>query len=157
MRVRFCLLLSLVLSATTLPLQAQRYQLGTVIHMEMKDCTIMHGGFITMMGNMPQQTASVCPEYTLVSDKVVYVVDGKRSGQLIPLAEGIQFRLHKNEMLVRIDDEKNESRFLIKEMALRADWEHEQVLRKKEAELRVERERDGLRKREDPNYLSDAR
>jgi hypothetical protein len=141
----------------TLPLHAQRYQLGTVTRMEMRDCTLMHGALITMLGDTPQPGASVCSEYTLVSDKVVYVVDGKRSGQLIPLAEGVQFRLHKKELLVRIDDEKNESRFSIKEMILRADWEHDQVLRKKEAELRIEQERNGLRKRDDPNYLTNAR
>lgn len=154
MSTRLCLLLSLAIAGMTLPLHAQRFQVGTVTRMEIKDCTIAHGTFITMMGNVPQQAASICPEYTLVGDKVVYVVDGRRTGQLIPLAESIQFRLRKNELLVRIDDEKNESRFVIKEMALRADWERDQVLRRKEAELRLDRERNGIRKRDEPSYLS---
>jgi len=65
-----------------------------------------------------------CPEYTLVSNDVVYVVVGKSSNQLIPLAETIDFRLHKNEIAVRIDDAKHETKFMIKEMIMRADWDH---------------------------------
>lgn len=57
-----------------------------------------------------------------MTEKVVYVIVGKSSDQLIPLAETIDFRFQKNEVAVRIDDAK-ESRFLIKEMTLRAEWE----------------------------------
>jgi hypothetical protein len=42
---------------------------------------------------------------------------------LIPLAETIDFRFHKNELLVRIDDAKKESKFTIKEMLVRSDWD----------------------------------
>ncbi len=92
----------------------------------------MHGGFATAFGSMPQKTEEVCPEYTLVSDKVVYVVDGKRTSQFMPLAEIIQFRLQKNELFVRLDDEKRESHFSIKEMDLRSDWERDQMLRNRQ-------------------------
>ncbi len=149
MRFRLCLPLLLMSLAMTLPLYAQRYQLGTVTHMEMKDCMLVHSGFLSVMANTPKETAGVCPEYTLVNDRVVYVVDGKRSGQLIPLAEEIQFRLHKNELLVRIDDEKNESRFSIKEMVLKEDWKRDQRLRETQAELRLQRERNELGKRDE--------
>jgi hypothetical protein len=53
----------------------------------------------------------------------VYVIVGKSSNQLIPLAETIDFRLHKNELAVRLDDAKHESRFAIKEMMFRTEWE----------------------------------
>jgi hypothetical protein len=116
--------------------------------MQTKDCTIVHGAFATVLGSVPQRTEEVCPEYTLVSDKVVYVVVGKRSSQFMPLAEVIQFRLYKNELLVRIDDEKRESRFSIKEMQLRSDWERDQMLRNKQLELRLQAERNELRRQE---------
>jgi hypothetical protein len=67
-----------------------------------------------------------CPEYTLLSDNVVFVIVGKSSNQLIPLAETIDFRLHKNELAVRVDDAKHETKFTIKEMMVRSEWERVQ-------------------------------
>ena len=64
-----------------------------------------------------------CPEYTLISDKIVYVIVGSSSNQVIPLAEIIDFRIHKNEIAIRLDDAKHESKFAIKEMMLRSEWE----------------------------------
>jgi len=144
---RFWLLL-LLICAVALPLHAQRIQVGTVTRMQTKECTIMHGGFATVLGSMPQKTEEVCPEYTLVSDKVVYVVVGRRSSQFMPLAEAIQFRLYKNELLVRVDDERREARFSIKEMQLRSDWDRDQALRGTQLELRRQAERNELHRQE---------
>jgi hypothetical protein len=113
--------------------------------MQTKSCTIMHGALATAVGYMPQNTEEICPEYTLVSDKVVYVVVGKRTSQFMPLAEIIKFRLQKNELFVRIDEEKRESRFSIKEMTLRPDWERDQMLRTRQSELHLQVERNELR------------
>ena len=101
-----------------------RYQHGTVVRMRMGDCMLMHGGFMTAFGP-PQAQANegVCPEYTLLSDKVVYVIVGKSSNQLVPLAEVIDFRLQNRELAVRVDDARKESKFAIKEMTLRSEWE----------------------------------
>ncbi len=66
------------------------------------------------------------PEYTLVSTNVVYVIVGKSSNQLIPLSEVIDFRLHRNEFAVRVDDAKRETNFTIREMFVRSDWERVQ-------------------------------
>lgn len=116
--------------------------------MQTKDCTIVHGSFAMAIGSVPQRTEDSCPEYTLVSEKVVYIVVGKRSGQFMPLAEIVQFHLQKNELLVRVDDEKRESRFSIKEMELRGDWERDQMTRGKQLELRLQAERNELRRQE---------
>jgi len=146
-KIRFCWLLFLV-AAFAGPVQAQRFQLGTVTRMQSKDCTIMHGGFATAFGSAPQRTEEICPEYTLVSEKVVYTVVGKRSSQFMPLAEVVQFRLVKNELLVRLDDERKEARFSIKEMELRSDWEHDQALHNKQLELLLQAERNELHRQE---------
>ena len=121
-RVLFvALLLSSLLSFAT-PLGI--YQHGTVVRMRMGDCTLAHHGFITNFGPPQGQIAAeTCPEYTLLSDRVVYVIVGKSSVQLVPLADVIDFRLHKNELVVRIDDASHESKFTIKEMILRAQWD----------------------------------
>ena len=99
------------------------YQHGTVVRMHMGDCPSMHHGFRVAMGGPAQMTAGECPEYTLVSDKVVFVIVGKSSGQLIPLADQIDFRFRNNELAVRVDDERHESRFNIKAMTLRSEWD----------------------------------
>jgi hypothetical protein len=100
------------------------YQHGTVVRMRMGDCMLMHRGFMNQFG--PPQAAAVeesCPEYTLVTDKVVYLIVGKSSNQLVPLAEVIDFRLQNKELAVRVDDARKESKFAIKEMTLRSEWE----------------------------------
>ena len=100
------------------------YQHGTVVRMRMGDCMLMHRGFMTQFG--PPQAAMAeegCPEYTLVTDKVVYLIVGKSSNQLVPLAEVIDFRILNKELAVRVDDARKESKFAIKEMTLRSEWE----------------------------------
>ncbi len=100
------------------------YQHGSVVRMRMGDCAGSHRGFMaTMSGPNLPVVAEKCPEYTLVSDRVVYVIVGKSSEQLIPLADAIDFRLHHNELAVRVDDAKRESKFAIKEMILRSAWD----------------------------------
>jgi len=120
------LALVLVLTSVSMAVAAPlgRYQHGTVIRMRMGDCMLMHGGFMTAFGP-PQAAANegVCPEYTLLADKVVFIIVGKTSNQLMPLAEVVDFRFQKKELAVRVDDERHESKFAIKEMTLRSEWE----------------------------------
>lgn len=101
------------------------YQHGTVVRMRMVDCLPVHHGFMSMMsgGAAGPISSEVCPEYTLVSDKVVFVIVGKSSDQLVPLADEVDFRFNKNELALRLDDARHEGKFNIKEMILRADWE----------------------------------
>ncbi len=100
------------------------YQHGTVVRMEMADCLPSHHGFMASFGPPAVQAGSeACPEYVLVSDKVVFVIVGKSSGQLVPLADVLDFRLSNNEIAVRLDDAKHESKFSIREMVLRSQWD----------------------------------
>ena len=117
----FCTLPGLLAAQTGI------YQHGTVVRMHMGDCILAHHGFMVAFGgpSTPMEQES-CPEYTLVSDNVVFVIVGKSSNQLIPLAEIIDFRLHRNELAVRVDDAKHETKFTIKEMMVRSEWERVQ-------------------------------
>jgi hypothetical protein len=59
-----------------------------------------------------------------VTDKVVFLIVGKSSNnQLVPLAEVIDFRIQNKELAVRVGDARKESKFAIKEMTLRSEWE----------------------------------
>jgi len=81
------------------------YQHGTVVRMRMGECLpVRHGFMVAFGGQAAQAPAEACPEYTLISEKVVFVIVGKSSNQLVPLADVIEFRLRNNEMAVRIDD-----------------------------------------------------
>jgi len=92
--------------------------------MRVSDCLPAHRGMmLAFAGPAAQMSEETCPEYTLVSDKVVFVIVGKSSNQLIPLADVIDFRFHNNELAVRVDDAKHESKFSIREMILRSEWD----------------------------------
>ncbi len=121
-RAPFFALLLLSLPSLAAPLGI--YQHGTVVRMRLGDCALTHRGFISAFGGPQSQVpGETCPEYTLVSDKVVYVIVGRGSHQLVPLAEVIDFRIRKNELAVRVDDARHESKFVIKEMILRSQWD----------------------------------
>lgn len=117
-----CLCLSALLAA-----QTGGYKRGSVVRMHMGDCMLSHHGFISTVGGAGgMQAQESCPEYTLVTKDAVFIIVGKASNQLIPLTETIEFRFHKNELDVRVDDAKREIKFAIKEMMVRQDWERRQ-------------------------------
>ena len=117
--------LALLLALCCLPdAQAGVYQQGTVIRMRMGDCLPSHHGFMVAFGPPAgPMAADACPEYTLVSEKVVFVIVGTSADQVIPLADIVDFRFHKNELAMRIDDARKESKFMIREMILRSEWD----------------------------------
>jgi hypothetical protein len=126
-----CLCLSALVAA-----QTGGYKRGTVIRMHMGDCILSHHGFISIAGGPgSMQVQESCPEYTLVTNDAVFVIVGKASTQLIPLTETLEFRFHKNELDVRVDDAKREIKFAIKEMMMRQDWDRRQ--RHIEEEMRL--------------------
>jgi hypothetical protein len=135
---RVTLVFIFVCSAAAL-LQAQGHWSfkGTVTRMRMTDCTTQRG-FMAAMSGTPAQVAGTCPEYTVVSDKVVYVVVGRRAEEFIPLAENLEFLIRKNELVLFSDDEKAKSHFAIQQMTLRAEWDREEA-RKELATRMMER------------------
>ncbi len=121
-------------TAAALQAQANWSFKGTVIKMRSTDC-VLQRSFMAAMSGVSAPAGVTCPEYTVMSDKVVYVVIGRRSEAFIPLAEDRQFLIRKNEIVIFSDDEKTKSRFAIQQMILRADWDREQA--RKEVEARM--------------------
>ena len=100
------------------------YQHGTVVRMHMGECIPAGHGFMVAFGGPSNPMGpEPCPEYTLVSNQVVFVIVGKLSNSLIPLTATIDFRFHRNELAVRVDDAKHETKFAIKEMMVRSEWD----------------------------------
>lgn len=107
---------------------------GTVIKMRMTDCTAQHG-FMAAMSGVPAQAAGSCPEYTIMSDKVVYVAVGRQKDSFMPLAENMEFLIRKNELVTFSDDEKNRSHFTIQKMTLRSEWERDEARKELETKM----------------------
>ena len=106
---------------------------GTIVRMRMTDCMAPRHGFMNSMSGAMPPAAEQCPEYVMVTDRVVYVISGKSSDQLVPLAESTRFHFQNNEVLIRIDDAKKESRFRVKAMVLRPEWDRSQRMEEAEA------------------------
>jgi hypothetical protein len=130
----FCFVLS---AAALLSAQGNWSFKGTVTKMRMTDCTMQHG-FASALSGAPAQATGNCPEYTVVSDKVVYVVVARRAAEFIPLAENMDFLIRKNELVTFSDDEKTKSHFVVQQMMLRAEWDREEA-RKELAARMMER------------------
>ena len=131
-RTLFCMIV--LAFPVYLSAQNHSHQQGTIVRMRMTDCMgPQHGFMAAMSGDRTVEAGTVCPEYVLVGEHVVYVISGKTSDQLIPLAEVTRFRMQKNEMLIRIDDASKEARFRIKAMVLRPEWDRNQMLAEAEA------------------------
>ena len=132
---RISVLILVLLASVCLNAQSHPRQQGTIIRMRMTECLGSQHGFMAVMSGAGKvdHTGSTCPEYVLVADRVVYVISGKSSDQLIPLAEMTRFRLVKSEMLIRVDDAPKEVRFHIKAMVLRPEWDRSQMLEEAEA------------------------
>jgi hypothetical protein len=95
----------------------------------------MQRGFVGAMSGVAAATGITCPEYTVLSDRVVYVVVGLRREEFIPLAENMQFFIRRNELVINPEDPKTKSRFAIQRMALRADWDREVEREELEAQM----------------------
>lgn len=128
--------------------QAARQE-GTIVRMRMTECLELQHKFMAQMsGGANPDAGSLCPEYVLVTEKVVYVISGKSSEQLIPLAEVTRFRLQKNEMLIRVDDAPKESHFHIRAMVMRQEWERNQMLEEAHADAMISRHLDPVAARD---------
>ncbi|MFZ3262722.1 MAG: hypothetical protein WA172_01860 [Terriglobales bacterium] len=133
---RLIVFLSTVLLCTlslSLTAENRARQQGTIVRMRMTECMGSQHPFMNTMSGAQAPTAESCPEYVLVTDTVVYVIIGKNSDQLVPLAETTNFHFQHNEVLIRVDDARKESRFHVKEMVLRPEWDRNQKMVEAEA------------------------
>ena len=146
---RMLLCIALLVPSALVSAQSRTHQQGTIVRMRMTDCLApQHGFMANMSGAGRVESGAPCPEYVLVSEKVVYVLSGKGSDQILPLADTTRFRMQKNELLIRVDDAPKETHFHIKEMMLRQEWERNQMLEDAEASAMITRHLDPTAMRE---------
>jgi hypothetical protein len=133
MKRRTLLFVFILCAAVATQAQSRWSFKGTVIRMRMTDC-VSPGGFRASLQAVPMPGLS-CPEYTVMSSDVVYVVVGRHTEEFIPLAENMDFTIYKNEIVIFSNDEKTKSRFTVQQMILRADWEREEQRKELEAQM----------------------
>ncbi|HVM92011.1 MAG TPA: hypothetical protein VMT67_04315 [Terriglobales bacterium] len=142
---RSLLLVILLCMASLAFSQNRSRQEGTITRMRMTDCIgTQHPLMDALSGSKGIVSGEVCPEYVLVTDSVVYVIVGKGSDQLVPLAETTFFHMQHNELLIRVDDAKHESRFRVKQMLLRPEWERGQQMMEAAASASLHQQVDGV-------------
>lgn len=128
---RFPLLVTFLLwAAVLLPAQDHWAFKGTVVKMKMADC-LPDGGFRAAMSGTTMLRKS-CPQYTVLSSRVVYLLLGRHQSEFMPLAEDVHFTIRKNEALFFGGKEKVQSRFVVQQMLLRSEWERRQQVRASE-------------------------
>src|SRR5271166_3284810 len=127
-RTRLLVVVLLCTLTPSLLAENRAQQEGTIVRMRMADCLAPQHAFMSGMSGGQASAAESCPEYVLVTKSIVYVIVGKSSDQLVPLAESTLFHVQKNEVLIRVDDARRESRFHVKEMVLRPEWERNQQI-----------------------------
>lgn len=123
------LLTFLLCAAAFLPAENHWIVQGTAVRMKLADC-LPERGFRATMSGMPVVKDS-CPQYTVMSSRVVYVILGRHPEEFMPLAQNVHFAIRKNEVLVFGKNNKVQSHFVVKQMMLRSDWEREQALRER--------------------------
>jgi hypothetical protein len=139
---RFWLVLILLCShSVSLFAENRSREEGTIVRMRMTDCLAPRHPFMNAMSGAGQIPGELCPEYVLVTDRVVYVISGRSSDQLLPLAETTRFHFQNNEVLIRVDDARHESHFHVKVMVLRPEWDRSQQIEEAEAVAAMEAHR----------------
>ncbi len=121
-----CFLLATFLCAVQISFAADNHvrEQGTIVRMRITGCiSSQHAVMDTLSGTGRMRSQQLCPEYVLVTDKLVYVIIGKASGQLLPLAQITRFYVQNNEVVVRVGDSHRETHFRLKEMMMREKWE----------------------------------
>jgi len=128
------LIILLCVLPISLAAENRSHQQGTIVRMRMTDCIAsQHPLMEALSGSNRGPSGELCTEYVLVTDKVVYVIVGKTSDQLVPLAEITRFHFQNNEVLIRVDDARRESHFHVKAMMLRPEWDRYEQIAEAEA------------------------
>ena len=100
--MRSMLVIGVVLSLTSAVLakDPKPFQRGTLVQMDSVQCGVGDKNAKSLAQELP------CQEYVLQADRVTYRIrprDAKHAG-LLPVGETAQFRLEKNEMLLRVEN-----------------------------------------------------
>ncbi len=107
------LMIALVLASVAQAKEPKVHQSGTLLQMDSAECGVDENSGKSFVGEMvgtdsahKKTHALLCQEYLLQSDTVIYrirPVDEKHP-VLLPVGQTAQFRIHKDKMLLQVED-----------------------------------------------------
>ena len=89
------------------------HQSGTLLQMDSAECGVDENSGKSVMGELigtdsahKKTHAMLCQEYLLQSDSVIYRIRPRdeKHPVLLPVGEKAQFRIHKDKMLLQVED-----------------------------------------------------
>jgi hypothetical protein len=118
MRLKHLLVIAL-LATVAHAKEPKHYQSGRLMKMESVKCGTDEKNGKSLAGEVIGTDSAhmkmrelLCQQYTLQTDKLVYIVQPKddKHPALLPVGESAQFRLEKDKMLLRVEDMDNKER-----------------------------------------------
>ncbi len=113
------LMIALVLASFAQAKEPKIHQSGTLLQMDSAECGVDENSGKSFVGEMvgtdsahKKTHALLCQEYLLQSDTVIYrirPVDEKHP-VLLPVGQTAQFRIHKDKMLLQVEDADTKER-----------------------------------------------
>jgi hypothetical protein len=93
--------------------EPKRYQAGILLQMDSAECGVDENSGKSVVGELvgtdsahKKTRALLCQEYVLQSDTVIYRIRPRdeKHPVLLPVGERAQFRIHKDKMLLQVED-----------------------------------------------------
>lgn len=119
MRSKLAICLLLTLATAAFAKEPKPYQTGKLLQMDSvqcgtaeKDATSLAGEMLGTDSGSKKTHELLCQEYVLQSDHVIYRIRPRdeKHPVLLPVGEQAQFRLQKDNMLLRVEDLDNKER-----------------------------------------------
>ncbi|MGA7929144.1 MAG: hypothetical protein WCA20_24485 [Candidatus Sulfotelmatobacter sp.] len=124
-------LTSVLLAATAYAKEPKAYQSGKLLRMDSVKCGVDEKDAKSFAGEMigtdsghKKTQELLCQEYVLQTDKMVYRIRPKdeKHPALLPVGEQAQFRLEKDKLLLRVEDQDSKEReYMVVSMTPRSD------------------------------------
>jgi len=124
-------LASVLLAATAYAKEPKAYQSGKLLQMDSvkcgvdeKDAKSFAGEVIGTDSGHKKTQELLCQEYVLETDKTVYRIRPKdqKHPALLPIGEQAEFRLEKDKLLLRVEDQDSKEReYIVVSMTPRSD------------------------------------
>jgi hypothetical protein len=109
----------IVLASLAQAKEPRHYQTGTLLQMDSAECGVDENSGKSVIGELvgtdsahKKSKALLCQEYLLQTDTLIYRIRPRdeKHPVLLPVGEKAQFRIHKDKMLLRVEDADGKER-----------------------------------------------
>lgn len=109
----FIAIAAILLASVAQAKEPKHYQSGTLMQMDSAECGLDENSGKSIVGELvgtdsahKKTHALLCQEYVMQSETVIYRIRPRdeKHPVLLPVGEKAQFRIHKDKMLLRVED-----------------------------------------------------